>query len=269
MMSSKAVNQAYQNRPKPWKFQLFINTAIIILFLWSVQIVKPMPISEHGAVIARNIIRGIINPNFNIVFSMKPYHIPYMLLETLSIAFLGTLIASILSFILAILGAKNLGGKYGFFIVQPTITFIRTTPVLLFAMIFVLTVGPGPFAGVLAIGINTTGVLTRMFIEIIEDIDMTPIESLDAIGATTIQKLSFAYIPMVFSQLLSSAIYRLDINVRSSSTLGIVGAGGIGFLLTISINFFDWRSVGSVIWSMLLMVLILELISTKLRKKAE
>ena len=111
-----------------------------------------------------------------------------------------------------------------------SITLIRTMPVVVWAMFFV-TVQAGAFAGVLAISVTSVGMISKLFIEAIEDIDKAILEALDSTGATIIQKIRYGIIPQLTASFLSTVIYRFEINVKNATILGMVGAGGIGFTL--------------------------------------
>jgi len=245
------------NRNRTNSYLKLLGFFLILVILFHALVVVNVPtINVRGWIIARNIISGLFNPNYGIIFSLNPYDVPFLLLQTIAIAFIGTVISSAISFFLAIISYKDIGHKYLSLVVQPLIVIIRVTPMLVFASVFVLVVGFGPMAGVLAISVNNIGIMTKLFIEIFDDIDLKPITALEAIGISRFRILLLGYLPIVFSQLVSIIIFRFDINIRSSSTLGIVGAGGVGGLLSLSINLFDWRSVGSVIWSTILLILI-------------
>ena len=125
----------------------------------------------------------------------------------------------------------------------PSSRFCRAVPDLVWALLFVTAVGLGPFPGALAISVHSIGMLGRLFAEVIEDMDMGPVEALTTTGASRLQVFSHAVVPAVLPSLLGIALYRLDENIRSSLILGFVGAGGLGFELLTAMNLFQYKTV--------------------------
>ena len=132
---------------------------------------------------------------------------------------------------------------------------------------FIRVTGPGPFAGLLTMSLCSIGMVSKMFIESIEDLDKRILESLDAAGCTTFQKIRYGVIPQLTASFISTTIYRFDINLKDATTLGIVGAGGIGASLVQCLNSRRWAMVGSFVWGLMVLVLIIEFISTRIRRK--
>ena len=147
------------------------------------------------------------------------------------------------------------------------LSFIRTFPELVMAIMFIKAVGPGSFAGVLALGLHSIGMLGKLFSEEIENMDLGPTEALVATGANRFQVLWFAVIPQVIPGFLSYTLYRFEINVRSAAILGVIGAGGIGTPLIFALTSRDWNRVGIILLGIIVMVTIIDLISGYLRKK--
>jgi phosphonate transport system permease protein len=138
---------------------------------------------------------------------------------------------------------------------------------LVWALIFVAAVGLGPFAGVLALIFHSVGMLSRLFAEVIEDMDMGPVEALTLTGASRLQIFTHAVIPGVLPSLLGISLYRFDENLRSSVLLGFVGAGGIGFELLSSMSMFEYREVSVIILVILALVIGAERASAVLRRR--
>lgn len=198
------------------------------------------------------------------VLAKVPEYFGYML-ETLAIAYAGTLIGAILAIPFGFLAARNMSkvshiGK-GF------LNGVRAFPEIMFAIIFVASVGMGPYAGVLAIGINSIGMLGKLYSEVIESIDMSIIESLKANGANKIQTIWYGVIPQVIPEFSSYAIYRYEIDVRASTVLGIVGAGGIGAPLIIASFQRNWEQVGMMLIIIIVVVTVIDIISGKIRQR--
>ena len=190
------------------------------------------------------------------------------MIETVFIAYAGSLMAALIAVPLAFFAANNMSrfravSTFGKWVLDG----IRAFPELVFAIIFVATVGPGPFAGVLAIAINSTGMLGKLYSEVIESIDMKVVEAMEANGANKIQILFYGIIPQVIPEFLSYAIYRFEIDVRSSSVLGIVGAGGIGLLIVIAVANRNWDEVGMILLVIIVVVTIIDYLSSYIRRK--
>jgi len=182
------------------------------------------------------------------------------------IAFVGTLLGAIISIPFAFLSSRNITGKIGSFIGSMIITMIRTIPIFVWGIIFIRVQG-GAFAGVLAIAVSSVGMISKLFIEAIEDIDKGILEALDSTGATTLQKIRFGVLPQLTATFLSTTIYRFEINVKNATILGMVGAGGIGFTLIDALGSFNFGIVAVCLWVIIPVVFIIEYFSTKIRTK--
>jgi len=189
-------------------------------------------------------------------------------LETIDIAIFGTFFAVILALPLAVLAAHNTTpAKPVYYIVRMLIAVFRSVPDLVWALLFVTAVGLGPFAGALAITINSMGMLGRLLAEVIEDMDMGPMDALASTGAGRLQVFSHAVVPSVLPSLMGITLYQLDANIRSSVVLGFVGAGGIGFQLLTAMNLFQYPDVALLIIMMFAIVIGAERMSAALRKR--
>ncbi len=144
---------------------------------------------------------------------------------------------------------------------------IRTIPAFVYGLMFIRVTGPGPFAGLLTMSLCSIGMLSKMYIESIEDLDNRILESLDAAGCNTFEKIRYGILPQLIPSFLSTAIYRFDMNLRDAAVLGLVGAGGIGAPLIFAMSAYKWNEVGSILTGLIILVLIVELFSTKIRVK--
>ncbi len=190
------------------------------------------------------------------------------MLETIFIAYTGSLAAAIIAVPIAFLCATNIvRNKFLNQIGMWILGAVRAFPEIVLAIIFVAAVGPNPFAGVLAIAIGSTGMLGKLYAEVIESIDMHVIEALEASGANKLQLLFYGIIPQVLPEFLSYAIYRFEIDVRASSVLGVVGAGGIGTLITFAYMNRNWEEVGMILLVIIISVTIIDQISSIIRKR--
>ncbi|MGI6215964.1 MAG: phosphonate ABC transporter, permease protein PhnE, partial [Christensenellales bacterium] len=190
-----------------------------------------------------------------------------MLIETFAIGFLSTVIGAIIALPFAFISSRNIAPRWVNLLFLSLITIIRSFPSVMYGIMFVKTVGPGPFAGVLTMTIGSVGMLSKMMVEAIEDIDKGVIEALDAAGCTSFQKMRYGIIPQLSSSLISSVLYRFDINIKNASVLGLVGAGGIGAQLIFAIDARRWSDTGAMLWGVAAMTLAIEYISTAIRKK--
>lgn len=189
-----------------------------------------------------------------------------LLLETILIAYVGTLIGAVGGFFLCFLAAKNLVSTNWIRIVtRRFLEFCRTVPELVFALIFVIAFGLGPMAGVLAIMIHTTGAMGKLFSEVVENIDMKPVEGVSATGASWAETVRYAVVPQVLSNFASYALLRFEINVRGAAVMGFVGAGGIGQDLIEAIRKFYYADVSAILVLIIATVMIIDLLTERLR----
>jgi len=192
--------------------------------------------------------------------------------ETLALAFLSTLIGAVLAIPFAFLAARNLmtGNPitaFLYIIIRTVLNIVRSIEALIMAIIFVIIVGLGPFPGMIALTIHTTAALGKLYSEVVEGIDPGPIEAIKATGANWFQVVRFAVIPQIVPAFTALTIYRWDINVRSSTIIGFVGGGGIGFFLWQWIILQDFRAVGSSFVAIAVVVIILDFFSARIRER--
>ncbi|MDQ0206017.1 phosphonate ABC transporter, permease protein PhnE [Alkalicoccobacillus murimartini] len=190
------------------------------------------------------------------------------ILETIRMAILGTTFGAILAMPLALLAARNvLRAKWINLPARWLLNLIRTIPDLLLAAIFVAIFGIGAFSGVLALIGFSLGIIGKLIYESIEGIDEGPLEAMRAVGANQIKLIMYGVIPQVTAQFLSFTLYSFEVNVRAAAVLGLVGAGGIGLYYDQALGFFDYARVSTIILYTLIVVLIIDFISTSLREK--
>jgi phosphonate transport system permease protein len=188
------------------------------------------------------------------------------MLITIQIAIWGTVLAIIFSVPFGLLSASNVTPIWIRQPIRRLMDIFRAVNEMVFALLFVVAVGLGPFAGVLALFIHTLGTLAKLFSEAVEAIDPQPVEGIRATGAGTIDEIIYGIIPQVMPLWLSYSLYRFEANVRSATVLGMVGAGGIGLILWDTIRNFDYPSVLTILIIIIITVSILDLTSAKLRK---
>jgi phosphonate transport system permease protein len=189
-----------------------------------------------------------------------------MLGETLLISYVGTLIGTVLAFVLNFFAAENTSpSNWLRFVVRRLMEFARTVPGIVFALIFVIAFGLGPMAGVLAVAIHSTGALGKQFSEIVENAEMKPVEAVRSTGAGWISCMRFAVLPQVIAGYASYALLRFEINVRESSVMGFVGAGGIGQELVVAIRKFYYSDVSAILVMIVVTVFIIDITTGWLR----
>src|SRR5882762_7299935 len=183
-----------------------------------------------------------------------------MLGETVLISYVGTLAGAILAFALNFLVAENTSpAPWLRFAVRRLMEFCRTVPDIVFALIFVIAFGLGPMAGVLAIMIHSVGALGKLYSEIVENIDMKPVEGVRSTGASWISCIRFAVLPQVAAGFASYTLLRFEINVRGASVMGFVGAGGIGQELVVAVRKFYYYDVSAILLLIVLTVFVIDI----------
>jgi phosphonate transport system permease protein len=192
--------------------------------------------------------------------------------ETLFLALMSTTFGAIIAIPVGFLAARNLMGSNVFtlaiYIITRTIlNIVRSIEPLIIAIIFVVIVGLGPFPGVIAITLHTVAALGKLYSEVIEGIDPGPLEAIRAVGGNWAQMVRYGVIPQIVPPFMSFTIYRWDINVRTSTIIGFVGGGGIGFYLYQWIFKGDYRAIGSAFIAIVIIVMILDFVSARIRAR--
>jgi phosphonate transport system permease protein len=186
---------------------------------------------------------------------------------TVQIALWGTGVAVVLAIPFGLACSRNLAPIW---LQQPMrllMNLLRSVPDLVIGTLFVVAVGLGPFAGVMALALNTGGVLAKLFSEAVEAIDRGPVEGVRAVGATRLQEVVWGVIPQVAPLWTSYALYRFESNARSATVLGLIGAGGIGQLLFDALNGFDYSQVGAIAIVIVVAVSLIDLLSQAMRAR--
>ncbi|MGR7994803.1 phosphonate ABC transporter, permease protein PhnE [Xanthobacter sp. ZOL 2024] len=190
----------------------------------------------------------------------------HALWETLAIAFLGTLLGAVIAFPFGFLAAKNvIPNIFAHFAVRRVLDTVRGVDKLIWALIYVTVVGLGPFAGILAIATASIGELGKLFSEAVEALDRKPVEGVTASGGSPMAAVRFGMLPQVLPVLASQLLYYFESNARQSTIVGIVGAGGLGLHLAEQIRVLEWQKVSFLILMMLVMVGVIDFISSRLR----
>lgn len=262
-MSEAIITNQIKPDQKSSLFGLFGWGALLLVLIWSWQgsEMNPYALIEYSG----NMLKlgsDFFPPNFH----DWDMYVKEMLI-TVQIAVWGTFLAIILSIPLGIMSSENL---VPWWVYQPTrrvMDAARAINEMVFAMIFVVAVGLGPFAGVLALFVHTTGVLAKLFSEAVEAIEPGPVEGVRALGASSLQEIIYGVIPQVLPLWISYSLYRFESNVRSATVLGMVGAGGIGVILWESMRGFMFQETAAVLIIIIISVTLLDLLSQQLRKR--
>ncbi|MCL2278998.1 MAG: phosphonate ABC transporter, permease protein PhnE [Oscillospiraceae bacterium] len=266
-MIPKTPEEQLLNAPKTWPIKLAVALIFVGVMAWSSSATQAAGAQRAGIDIAINVLTGIIRPDLDLLLNFTRHGVPYLLLETIAIAYLGTLVGAIIAIPLAFLSATNIVPKFIVALARGIAIAIRTIPVMIYALMFIRVVGLGPFAGLLTISLTSVGMVTKMYTEYIEDLDKGILEALDAMGCTFFQKIRYGVIPQLLPDFLSTIVYRFDMNLRDATVLGIVGAGGIGPPLIFAMNSHRWNEAGAVLIGLVVLIMVVELFSGRVRRK--
>ena len=262
-----SIEEAYGLRPRLWWLYTLIILIVAALLGWSGTAVQFEGFANKGIEVAKGVFNGLTHPDTSLIFNLTDQGVPYQLFQTVAIAVLGTLIGGVLAIPFSFLACDKIVPKWVAFIFQAVILVIRTIPSLVWALVWIRVTGPNAFCGVVTQSVCSIGMISKMYITAIEDLDTRILESLDAAGCSAFQKIRYGILPQIIPNFISTVIYRFDINVKDATTLGIVGAGGIGAALVQCINSSRWSMVGAYLCSMVVLMLVIELFSTKIRNR--
>ncbi len=252
---------------RPWRARATdagVWTLVVVLLLLSVGPVElrrfPLLLSNSGNM--RALGSSFLHPDF----AMWRTYVAQMWL-TLQIALWGTALAILIAAPLGLMAARNVAPPWVQQPVRRLLDLLRAVPDLVVGTIFLVAVGLGPFAGVLALAVNTGGVLGKLFSEAVEAIDPRPVEGVRATGAAGLQELTWGVLPQVAPLWTSYALYRFESNARSATVLGLIGAGGIGQVLFDSLNAFQYGRTAAIVLVIVAAVSAIDLLSQTLRSR--
>lgn len=248
-------------RPGAGMFALYLGAAAFFLF------------SLHGSDISMSGLMDGLPSMARLLGEMFPpslervQSVAWAMLETFQMAFAGTVIGVVLSVPLAIVAARSLTPHIGlYYAARWLIALFRTVPDLVWALFFVVTVGLGPFAGMLTLVVDAIGFCGRFFAEAMEEADKGPQEALTALGARKSGIVFSAVLPAAMPSMINSALFTLEKATRASVVLGLVGAGGIGIELKVAMDLFQYDQAATIIIGVFLLVLVVERVSSLLRQ---
>ena len=240
-----------------------LSWAIILALLgasWQGADMRPMDLVRDSRNMAQYA-ADFFPPNF----SQWRFFLQEMIV-TLQIALWGTALAVVFAVPFGLLSAANIAPAWVRQPVRRLMDAARAINEMVFAMLFIVAVGLGPFAGVLALFVHTTGVLAKLFSEAVESIDMQPVEGIRATGANALEEIVYGIIPQVLPLWISYTLYRFESNVRSASVVGMVGAGGVGVILWEIIRAFQYAETCALMIIIVVSVTGIDLISARIRK---
>ncbi|HDR7717702.1 phosphonate ABC transporter, permease protein PhnE [Bacillus albus] len=252
--------------PKPpSKLKHMLTFLLVILLLWgsSVQVDASFSKLVIGFPNMMDLLKEMVPPDWS-YFQV----ITTAMLDTIRMAIIGTTLGAILAIPLALFAASNVFTST--FLYGPArlvLNFIRTIPDLLLAAIFVAIFGIGPLPGILALTFFSIGLVAKLLYESIESIDPGPLEAMTAVGANKVQWIMYGVIPQVKAHFVSYVLYTFEVNVRAAAVLGLVGAGGIGLYYDRTLGFLQYEQTASIIIYTLVVVLLIDYVSTLLREK--
>lgn len=267
------VDDAYKKLPKRWVVNvvtLVVFVAIFIYFGFKTGFFTNVGFKDNDTI--SKLFKGLFTPNFAYMFGFGGYtfekSVVYQLLQTFAIAFAGTLISSILSIPFGFLASRKMVGKWAI-ISEIILITIRTFPEILFGFILIKGTGFGGLTAMLVLSIHSIGMIGKLYSEQLDLIDDGPLEALNACGATAFTRIQLGVVPQILPNFLNVVLYRFDLNVRTAALLGLCAGeeGGIGYFInTLAINR-HWPELGAIIWGLIVMILLIDFASSKIRKK--
>ncbi len=237
--------------------------AVVVLVAWAVLTIgiDPSKLARLPEQLAR-IAGRMVPPDL----AYTEVALPAMV-ESLQIAWIGTIIGALLSLPLGFFGAKNVSSAAVSNVIRQLLNAIRAVPELVVAIVLVTIVGLGPIAGVLAIGLHSIGTLGKLTAEVIEGIDPGPVEAARAAGGRPIQVQRWGVLPQVLPDTVAFWLYRFEINIRAAAVLGVVGAGGIGAVLQNTVTYRRWDKVGMAIIVIIVITILIDFASGWVRTR--
>lgn len=247
-----------------WALDVLIWGGVLALLIYSVGDVNLGDVTKlfTNATSTQMFAKDLLQPDFSDwrIYVAKMW-------ETIQIALWGTFIAVFAAIPMGLAAARNIAPVWVVTPVRWLMNLLRSIPDLVIGLLFVVAVGLGPLPGVLAIALNTAGVLAKLFSEAVESIDKGPVEGVRATGATGLHEIVWGVIPQVAPLWTSFALYRFESNSRSATVLGLIGAGGIGQVLIDSMNAYAFTKVSAIVIVVVIAVTLIDMLSQAMRKR--
>ncbi|MFV9673656.1 MAG: phosphonate ABC transporter, permease protein PhnE, partial [Acidimicrobiia bacterium] len=241
-----------------------VSILIIVPFIWAVAGLEISPEKVWNAPAEIwTLLTGMFPPDFD-----DSGRIVSKLLESIYIAWIGTMMGAVFSFPLSFMAATNVAPRWMAIPTRAFLSAIRAFPELILAIILIVPFGLGPFTGALAIGLHSIGTLGKLSSEVIEGVDEGPIEAIGASGGTLALQMRYGIIPQAMPNIVAYWLYRFEINIRASAVLGLVGAGGIGAEIVARLSFrADWPKAGAALLATIGVVLVVDAVSSSIRRR--
>ena len=244
-------------------FRWMVTGALLVLFTWGmtadIRFSRLLGAPAEFATMVRLMFR---DPAWGVI-----PHLLGSMWESISIAWLGTLIATVFSIPLSFLAAENLVGRPVAWVTRQVFNVLRAIPELILAVAFIPVFGLTPTTGVIAIAVGSIGTLGKLCYEVVEGLDDGPIEAAEAVGSNSLQRLRWGVVPQVLPELTSFALYRFEVNIRASAVMGVVGAGGIGTDLSQYVDFGEWDRAGLALLVVIGATILVDSISGRIRRR--
>lgn len=250
---------------EPGRWKLWAGAGLFaVAFIWSARGVEAsLPRLIEGLPLLARIVALMLVPDW----AWAGRSLSGMVVSV-QVALLGTTVGMLLAFPLAFLASRNISPHAAAsYLGKQVLNLIRTFPEIILAVFFVAAYGPGALAGMMAIGLHSTGSLGKLYAEVVETIDPGPLEALRAAGANRAKVFLYAVMPQVLPEFLALSLYRFEINARAATVLGLVGAGGIGTIMVQALQFRRWEVVGMALMVIIVVVTLIDTASSALRRR--
>ena len=253
----------------PWVGELRMKTLYgVALFILIVVAFRSVSLNPGELLGAFPDVWKVITRMFPPDFTTARQPIIDGIIESVAAALVATFMGALISIPLGLMAARNVAfNKFVYLLSRLFLLFVRGIPELIIAVIFIAAIGLGPVPGTLALAFGTSGFLAKLVADAVEEINPTPREAVFAVGATRNQEIATSVVPQAIPAIVSNLLYALDINLRTSTILGIVGGGGIGFILFNALRVLKLQTVGAVLITIFVVVYAIELLSSWIRKK--
>lgn len=276
MTTTQAVrNSQATTRPDPPSklpktLGLLATLALVLLAVWVADapwlrvLDVPAKMQQYGALMAEGIFQNPLEEPYD-EFWAKSFT---LMVESLQIAWVGTVIGALFSFPIAFLAASNMAPAPVTFAARQLLNSIRAVPEIILAIAVMLPIfGLGPLAGALALGVHSIGTLGKLTSEAIEGVPAGPVEAVRSSGASQLQTLRWAVVPQVLPEAVAFWLYRFEVNIRASAVLGVLGAGGIGSLLSQLFRHREWERIGIALLVVIVVTIAVDQVSAAVRRR--
>ncbi|PSQ40073.1 phosphonate ABC transporter, permease protein PhnE [Halobacteriales archaeon SW_5_70_135] len=254
---------AFRSRRRKWLAYVAVG-ALVVWSIASLSITPQRVVSGLGQ--GAQLVNQMTPPATG---SENALRLADRMVETVAMAMVATVAGIVISLPVAFGAAENLSPRPTYYLSRAIVSISRSIDGLIVAIIAVVSLGFGPLAGIVAISFKTIGFFSKLFAEDLEDIDMGSYEAIRATGATPFQSLVYGVVPQVIPRFTGLSVYRWDINIRSSTIVGIVGAGGIGVLLQRAYSRYEYDYVASILIAIIAVVLLAEFVSAYVRRRVQ